>query len=52
MLTSVFEILPINLHFISSCCFFNTYKHCPKVMLFINCDSKKSRYLGLGVAAE
>ena len=51
LLTSVFEILPMNFRSVSPCCFFNIYKHCPKVMSFDDCDSKKSRYLGLGGAA-
>ena len=51
ILTSVFEILPVNFRFMSPCCFFSIYKHCPKVIFFINCGSKKSRYLGLGGAA-
>ena len=51
ILTSVFEILPMNFRFVSPCCFFNIKKHCPKAMFFINCGSKKSCCLGMGGAA-
>ena len=51
ILTSVLDILHMNFRFVSPCCFFSIYKHCPKVMFFIDCGSKKSRYLGFGGAA-
>ena len=30
----VFEILPMNFHFVSPFCFFSVYKDCPKVIFF------------------
>ena len=34
ILSSVFEMLPMNFRFVSPCCFFITYKRCHKVMFF------------------
>ena len=34
ILTSVFEILPMNFRSVSPCCFFNIYKHCPQSNVF------------------
>ena len=34
ILTSVWDILPMNFCFALPCCFFTIHKHCPKVMFF------------------
>ena len=35
ILTSVWDILPMNFCFVLPCCFFSIYQHCPKVMFFL-----------------